>query len=87
MAEITNTIESPPPVDASQITAPSPLKRFLREVETELKKTHWPTRDELTKSTVVVLATIILVALYLYVCDNLAGFVMTHFGIGAGISK
>jgi preprotein translocase subunit SecE len=62
-----------------------PIKRFLREVEIELRKTKWPSRDELMKSTVVVVVTIILVALFLWVCDQFAGFAMTHVGIGSGL--
>jgi preprotein translocase subunit SecE len=48
------------------------FKRFLREVKFELKKTSWPSRDELTKSTVVVVATIVVVALLLSVYDTMA---------------
>jgi preprotein translocase subunit SecE len=81
MAVNIDTVEAPQPI------VPGPVKRFLREVGTELKKTHWPDRDELTKSTVVVIATIIAVALFLYICDNIAGFVMTHVGIGADLPK
>ena len=70
------------PVVPPAPSAPGTIKRFLREVETELKKTHWPTRDELTKSTVVVLATIVLVALFLFACDHAAAFLMSSVGIG-----
>lgn len=45
------------------------IKRYLREVSAELKKTNWPSRDELTKSTVVIVLTMVLVAVFLFVCD------------------
>jgi len=43
--------------------------QFLREAKTELKKVKWPTRKELLASTAVVLALVLLVALYLGVID------------------
>ncbi|MHB9110608.1 MAG: preprotein translocase subunit SecE [Armatimonadota bacterium] len=43
---------------------------FLKEVEVELRKTSWPTRNELTKFTIVVMVTIVVVSIYLFVCDR-----------------
>lgn len=45
------------------------FQRFLREVQIELKKTNWPTRNELTKFTIVVMVTIVAVSAYLFVSD------------------
>ncbi len=42
---------------------------FLQEVNAELRKVHWPTRKEATAATAVVLATIVLIALYLGLVD------------------
>jgi preprotein translocase SecE subunit len=50
--------------------------RFLREVQIELKKTSWPTRNELTKSVAVVLMTVVVVAAVLLVYDAVTGKVM-----------
>ncbi len=47
----------------------TPPKQFLEEAWVELKKTSWPTRDTLTKSTSVVLALVVSVALFVYVLD------------------
>jgi preprotein translocase subunit SecE len=38
---------------------------FLQEVWAELKKVHWPTRKETYAATVVVLAVVVIVALFL----------------------
>ena len=48
------------------------LTRFFREIRIELKKTSWPTGNELVKYTVVVMTTIVTVALFLYVADLVA---------------
>lgn len=47
------------------------LFRFLYEVRLEMKKVTWPTRKEITGSTVVVIVTVIIVAIYLGIIDNI----------------
>jgi preprotein translocase subunit SecE len=44
---------------------------FVQEVVAELKKVHWPPRKETYAATVVVLAVITIVALYLGLVDFL----------------
>jgi len=46
------------------------LFKFLREVRLEMKKVTWPTRKEISGSTVVVIITVIIVAMYLGIVDN-----------------
>jgi len=43
---------------------------FLREARLELKKVKWPTRKELTASTVMVLFLVLAIALYLGLIDT-----------------
>jgi len=45
------------------------LKQFLGEVWSELKKTTWPGRTEVYGTTVVVIVTVLICALYLWVVD------------------
>ena len=45
--------------------------KFLREVRLEMKKVTWPTRKEVTGSTGVVIVTVIIVAIYLGIVDNI----------------
>ncbi|MHB9026475.1 MAG: preprotein translocase subunit SecE [Armatimonadota bacterium] len=52
------------------------IGHFLQEVMVELKKTDWPTRNELTKFTIVVMVTIIVVAIYLFFSDKVAQLIM-----------
>ena len=52
------------------------LTKFLREVRVELKKVSWPSRSEITGSTGVVVVTVIIVAIYLGIVDNILQQVM-----------
>jgi len=61
-----------PAKEAPAIKRPNFIVKYLREVLAELKKTNWPTRNELTKSTLVVIITIFIVAVYLYISDAVA---------------
>ena len=45
--------------------------KFLREVRLEMKKVTWPTRKEVTGSTGVVIVTVMIVAIYLGIVDNI----------------
>ena len=45
------------------------LKQFLIEVWSELKKTTWPGRKEVYGTTVVVIITVLICAVYLWVVD------------------
>jgi len=45
------------------------IKDFFREVKVELKKVTFPSKDELTGSTWVVIVTVLIIALYLGAVD------------------
>ncbi len=47
------------------------VKFFFAEVRNELLKSTWPTRNELLESTVVVILSVILFAVFVAVCDQL----------------
>jgi preprotein translocase subunit SecE len=51
----------------------TPTGQFFKEVWSELKKTTWPNRDTLTKSTYVVLAFIGATGVWVFVIDTLLG--------------
>jgi len=46
-----------------------PVGSYLREVRSELRKTVWPSREEATKLTLVVIGLSIIVGLYLGLLD------------------
>jgi preprotein translocase subunit SecE len=67
---------------ATPATGPHKVVRFLREVRTELKKTSWPSRNELAKYTAVVMITIVAVAVYLSLADAVVGAITSKlYGI------
>jgi preprotein translocase SecE subunit len=49
------------------------ISRFLRECWMELKKTSWPNSDELKKSTLLVIAAIIVITVWIGGLDFLLG--------------
>jgi preprotein translocase subunit SecE len=49
------------------------VRSFLVEVRNELRKSTWPTRSELLESTVVVIISVILFAVFVAVCDTVLG--------------
>ena len=46
------------------------VREFVKDVQLESAKISWPTREELRDSTVVVLATVILIAIFIGVVDR-----------------
>ncbi len=52
------------------------FREFVKDVRLESAKVSWPTREELRDSTVVVLATVLLVAAFIGVVDRLLTFVV-----------
>lgn len=45
------------------------IMQFLREVGSEMRKTSWPKRKELTKYTVVVISTVVFMAMFFAAVD------------------
>jgi preprotein translocase subunit SecE len=45
------------------------FKQFMTEVWSELKKTTWPSQQEVYGTTVVVIVTVLICAAYLWVVD------------------
>jgi len=76
---MTETMTSPsrPPIARASALARlwHVLTHFLKEVEVELRKTTWPTRNELTKFTIVVMVTIVVVSIYLGLLDQVIAYI------------
>ena len=51
---------------------------FIRDVRKELRNVSWPSRSELTGTTLVVLVAIFFFAFYLFVVDAMVGTGMDH---------
>ncbi|WP_165069504.1 preprotein translocase subunit SecE [Paludisphaera rhizosphaerae] len=54
---------------------------FLIATEAEMNKVSWTSRDDLYRSTIVVLATVLLLALYLFVVDWFWLFLLRMLGV------
>ena len=56
---------------------------FLRECSAEIRKISWPNRQQLVGSVWVVGSLILLLSLYVFVCDTVLGRTMTWL-VGLG---
>jgi len=45
------------------------IAKFVTEVKLELKKVSWPTRQELINSTIVVIVSVIILTIFIALCD------------------
>jgi preprotein translocase subunit SecE len=59
------------------------LVKFMREVRQEAQKTTWPTRKETVQTTAIVLAMVVVAALFFLAVDQLIG-AGVHVLFGAG---
>jgi preprotein translocase subunit SecE len=53
------------------MSAMDQLREFVKDVQLESAKVSWPTREELRDSTMVVLATVILIAIFIGIVDRI----------------
>jgi preprotein translocase subunit SecE len=60
------------------------LQEFFRDTSAEMKKVTWPTRNEVVGTTVVVIISTVVFALFLWGCDvafyKAINFLFTKFG-------
>ena len=49
---------------------------FLRDVKSELKKVTWPSRPEVTNTTVVVIVATVVIGFYLFFWDLIAAWLI-----------
>ena len=47
------------------------VKKFLKEVNAELRKVTWPTKDELIGSTIVTVVVSLVVAIFIGIVDRI----------------
>ena len=61
------------------------VKKFLKEVNAELRKVTWPTKDELVGSTIVTVVVSLVVAIFIGIVDRILSVVIRSiFGGGIG---
>jgi preprotein translocase SecE subunit len=59
------------------------LVRFAQECWSELQKVTWPTRETVIRLTLIVVAISALIAVYIFLFDNLFTIVITENLVGA----
>ncbi len=52
------------------------LMQYLKDVRSEMLKVSWPTWNELTGATVLVIILSIIMALFVFACDRSLGLLM-----------
>lgn len=55
------------------------IKEFFANVQMEMKKVSWPTRDELIGSTGVVMVLWIILSIYIFTTDNVLQYIVKQF--------
>jgi preprotein translocase subunit SecE len=63
------SVESPGRAGTSEMIEKS--KKFMSDVVVEMKKVTWPTRTELRGSTMVVIVTVIIIAIFIGIVDRI----------------
>ena len=51
----------------------SKIVRFFKEVKSEMKKVVWPTRKQVVKSTLVVIASVVIIGIVIWALDYVFG--------------
>ena len=50
------------------------VKKYFRELRSELKKVVWPTAEQVLKNAAIVIGCVIVVGVFIWVFDFVAGF-------------
>jgi len=58
------------------VRAASRIKRYFRELKSELKKVVWPTKSQLINNTLIVLLCVLIVGIFIWVFDAVAGLIV-----------
>lgn len=52
------------------------IKRFFREMRSEMKKVVWPTRSQLLNNTAIVLICVLVVGIFIWAFDAVASLIV-----------
>lgn len=52
------------------------IRKYMREVQVEAKKVVWPDRKEAIQATVMVLAMVIFIAIFLWAVDSILSWLI-----------
>jgi len=54
-------------------------KKYFKDTVAELKKVIWPTRKELTNSTVMVIVSILIIGMFIWIFDGGIAYVLQNW--------
>ncbi len=52
------------------------ISRWFREMKSELKKVVWPTKSQMVNNTLIVLACVLVVGIFIWIFDAVGGVVV-----------
>jgi preprotein translocase subunit SecE len=55
------------------------IAKFLNDVQVEMSKVSWPTREELVNSTIIVAVVSVLFTIYIFGADYILAWIMQLF--------
>jgi preprotein translocase subunit SecE len=55
------------------------IKKWFREMRSELKKVVWPTGSQILNNTLVVVACVVIVGIIVFALDTVANFALDQF--------
>jgi len=58
------------------VRAGARIKRFFRELKSELKKVVWPSKRQMVNNTLIVLLCVLVVGIFIWVFDAVASLVV-----------
>ena len=58
------------------VRAWSRIKRFFRELKSELKKVSWTSKDQMLKNTLIVLLCVVIVGVFIWTFDAVSGLLI-----------
>ena len=58
------------------VRAGSRIKRFFRELRSELKKVVWPSKRQMVNNTLIVLLCVLVVGIFIWVFDGVAQLIV-----------
>jgi len=52
------------------------IKKYFRELKSELKKVVWPSKNQIVNNTLIVLLCVLVVGIFIWIFDAVAGLIV-----------
>ena len=64
---------------AKKQKSPNKISKFFKEVSSELKKVAWHSKKQVIKNTLIVIAAVIIIGIFIWALDFLFGYGLNTF--------